>query len=289
VRVTSGPTLLILGHVTRDVFGQETRLGGAASFAARAAALLGIDTALVTVAPRDAVELAPLRSLPGLSVCIVPSDTITTFGLEYTGSERKLGLLARARPLAITDVPEAWRAPMALYVGPVAGECDTALVEAFAGSYVMASIQGWLRDPAARGAVVPAELGAARKPPSNLRAACLSSSDHPRAFDIAARLTSRGVIVALTRGRAGSLVMWDQQSVSVPAEPAQELDPTGAGDVFSLVFGLSLWCGHAPRAAGQRAALAAARVVEGPGLGRLLAVRSELTFAPPVCQRPPAE
>src|SRR5687768_15316809 len=77
------PHLLVLGHVTRDLFGSEARLGGAAAFAARAAVLLGIDTALVTVAPPRAAELEPLRQLTGLQLAVAPSEHITTFGIEY--------------------------------------------------------------------------------------------------------------------------------------------------------------------------------------------------------------
>jgi sugar/nucleoside kinase (ribokinase family) len=57
--------------------------------------------------------------------------------------------------------------------------------------------------------------------------------------------------------------------MDVPAAPAIEVDPTGAGDVFGLVFALALARGADLATAGQRAAAAAARVVEGPGLGTL--------------------
>jgi 1D-myo-inositol 3-kinase len=59
----------------------------------------------------------------------------------------------------------------------------------------------------------------------------------------------------------------------VPAAPARERDPTGAGDVFGLVLATALGRGSSPQQAGQLAALAAARVVEGPGLGTLALMR----------------
>src|SRR4051794_28826758 len=57
------PELLVLGHVTCDnlVGGTTSRLGGAAAFAARAAAHLGVRTAVVTAAPKTFTLLAPLR------------------------------------------------------------------------------------------------------------------------------------------------------------------------------------------------------------------------------------
>lgn len=272
------PSLLILGHVTRDVFGSTSRLGGAAAFAARAAVLLGIHTRLVTVAPVDAPELDELRELPGLELCVVRSDRITTFGHEYVAERRLLWLLERARPLALDDIPAAWRTPDVVYAGPVAGECDEALLDGFVGTYGIGCIQGWLRDPVAGRLVRPRRLNEPCRIPSALRAVTFSASDHPGAAELSRRLALGGVRVAVTRGRRGARVAWPDGEGSVLAEPAQSVDPTGAGDVFALIFGLSSWAGAGPLEAAQRASLAAARVVEGPGLGALAEARSALNF-----------
>jgi sugar/nucleoside kinase (ribokinase family) len=269
------PRLLVLGHVTRDLFGSEARLGGAAAFAARAAALLGIETALVTVAPEQAPELEELRGLPGLQLEVAGSECITTFEIEYSGSRRRLSLVTRARPLSWQDIPPAWRAAELVYVGPVAGECDEALLAGLADSYGIGCIQGWLRDPVP-GPVRPRRLREAEHPPALLDVVSFSLSDHPLAPRIARELCEQGLIVAVTEGRLGARLSWGGQQCWVPAAPAREVDPTGAGDVFALVLGLSLWAGFEPPEAARRAGLAAARVVEGPGLGRLAEVREEL-------------
>ena len=265
------PRLLVLGHVTRDLFGSEARLGGAAAFAAQAAVLLGIDTALVTVAPLRAPELEPLRRLAALQLAVAPSEHITTFGIEYRAGERELSLLERARSLTWEDIPPAWRAPELLYVGPVAAECDEHLVEAFGETYGIGCIQGWLRDPVPGGRVRPLELPAARHPPKMLKAISFSASDHPQSSALAEELARTGITVAVTSGRQGIRVWSGQTECWVPATAALEVDPTGAGDVFALVFGVSLWMGLDPRDAARRGARAAARVVEGPGLGNLAA------------------
>lgn len=273
----SCPTLLVLGHVTRDHFGGETRLGGAAAFAARAAALFGIDTALVTVAPPAAPELAELAPLPSERVALRPSDTITTFALEYSGEERELSARARARPLVPSDVPQEWRQPDVVFLGTVAGECDEALADAFPDAFVCGCLQGWLRSPEL-GPVRARPLPLTCSVPQSLRALTLSRSDHPRSEAIARALARRGVVSALTEGRRGATIFSGSERFTVPALPAREVDPTGAGDVFSLVFGLSLWAGFAPFEAATRAALAAAHVVEGPGLGTLARVTDRLSF-----------
>jgi sugar/nucleoside kinase (ribokinase family) len=270
--------LLVLGHVTRDKFGREQRLGGAAAFAARAAALLGIDTALVTVAPATAPELDELRAVPQLELCVVDSERITTFGHEYVAARRQLSLLERARPLTWHDIPPAWQKPEVFYVGPVAGECDAALLEPLQDAFGIGCIQGWLRDPVVGRLVRPRRLDPDCRIPKALRAVSYSASDHPGAAVLARELATSGVPVAVTRGRRGARVSWGLQQAWVPAAPAAEVDPTGAGDVFALIFGLSLWAGFEPLAAARRAAVAAARVVEGPGLGNLAHARDELAF-----------
>jgi 1D-myo-inositol 3-kinase len=109
-----------------------------------------------------------------------------------------------------------------------------------------------------------------RSPALNL--AILSEEDHPDAESVAARFIARGALVAVTRGARGATLQataagrWE-----IPPAPAVEIDPTGAGDVFGVVLALGLASGKAPADAGADAAWAAARVIEGPGLGRLIA------------------
>jgi sugar/nucleoside kinase (ribokinase family) len=265
------PDLLILGHVTADEIGAELRLGGAGAFAAGAAVALGLRAALVTAAPPSFPLLADLRALAarGLTLHVVPSEVVTTFALDYSGPRRHLVLRRAAPPLRPSDVPEAVRGAPVVYVGPVAGECDRALVESLGTtSYVCAGIQGWLRR-SSPGVVEPALAPEANEPPANLAAAVLSEEDHPEAEAIAAALARRGKVVALTRGARGATLLAGARRIDIPAAPAREVDPTGAGDVFGLVLGLSLARGVPLEDAGRRAALAAARVVEGPGLGTL--------------------
>lgn len=265
--------LLVLGHVTRDEIDGDVRLGGAAGFAARAAVALGMRTALVTAAPPDSPLLEDLRSLEGLSLAVAPSEAITTFALQYRGGRRSLLLRAVARPLAPADVPAAFRSAAVAYVGPVAGECGRALVEILGGGasapLVCAGLQGWLRRPGPGGVVEPALGGEAIDPPANLRAAVLSEEDHPDAETIATALAKRGLVVALTRGARGSTLLAEGTRREIPPAPAREVDPTGAGDVFGVVLALALARGARPEEAARSAAAAAARVVEGPGLGTL--------------------
>ena len=266
--MSAAPHLLVLGHVTCDEIDDGTRLGGAASYATLAAARLGIDTALVTVAPPDDPLLAPLRAEPRLALHCIPSDVITTFALTYAGTHRRLWLRQTARPLRIDDIPPRWRDAAVTYVGPVAGECDRALLDALGARFVAAGLQGWLRRAGDGGEIEPALAPEALAPP-RLDAAILSELDHPEAAAIGARFASAGARVAVTRGARGATILDRKDRLDIPPAPAIEVEPTGAGDVFGVVLALELQKGAPARDAAFAAAAAAARVVEGPGLGRL--------------------
>ena len=268
MRRSGPPHLLVIGHVTRDEVEGGVCLGGAAGYAALAAVRLGIETALVTAAPPADPLLAPLRALPKLSLHCADSDELTTFALAYAGSRRSLALRRRARALTADDIPEGWRGAPVAYVGPVAGECDRALVAALASRFVGAGLQGWLRRAAPDGTIGPALAAEALDPPP-LGAAILSEEDHPDVEAVAARFAAAGATVAITRGACGATILAEGERIEVSPAPAREVDPTGAGDVFGVVLTLRLAAGATTRAAAAAAAEAAARVVEGPGLGTL--------------------
>lgn len=287
--------LLVLGHVTRDEVdagdspGAErgdgepsVRWGGAAAYAALAAARLGVRTGLVTAAPADSPLLDELKSETRLSLHVVPSATFTTFALRYSGAARKLWLLGRAPSLRFEDIPSAFLRAGTVYVGPVAGECSAALVRACAAkttTFVGIGLQGWLREVGAGEAAAVTSRGEARPVQPALdesildvpgvAAAVASEVDHPDIMAFASRLVDRGTAVAITRGARGASLFHGNARVDVAAAPADERDPTGAGDVFGVVFTLQLAHGASLREAGEAAALAAARVVEGTGLGTL--------------------
>jgi len=263
--------LLVVGHVTRDEMDGGVRLGGAASYAALAAACLGYEPGLVTVAPPDDPLLEPLRRAPRLAVHCAPSDVMTTFALDYTGGHRQLWLRRRARALALDDIPPPWRRPRIAYVGSVAGECDGAFVRGLDALFLGAGLQGWLRRTDENGRIEPARLADTpeMQHPPRLDVAIISEEDHPDGDAVVRSSVGRGGTAAITRGARGATLIRSTERLDIPAVPAQEVDPTGAGDVFGVVLTLELASGRSLAAAGRAAAAAAARVVEGAGLGTL--------------------
>ena len=245
----------MVGHVTRDEVAGGVHLGGTASYAALAAACLGYETALVTIAPPDDPLLEPLRRAPRLHLHCVPSEVMTTFALDYAGGQRRLWLRRRARPLVIDDVPVDWRRPRIAYVGAVAGELDAGFAQGLGGRFVGAAVQGWLRRFGDDGRVEPAHAEGVlevRDPPG-LHVAIVSEEDHPDAETVVRGFVGNGGTAAITRGRArGATLLRNDARLDIPALPAREVDPTGAGDVFGVVLTLELAPGKTARGRGAR-------------------------------------
>jgi len=277
MRLDSGVELVVVGHATRDLIihdahtrkTPEIRLGAAVSFAAQAAACFCVRTAVVTAAPAGFRLLAPLEQEPLIEIVTTESAVPTTFELDYSGPVRGVRLLERAHDIQPAHIPARFKnAPLA-YVAPVAGECGRAVVEALSAGRVVVGAQGWLRDIASDGRIVPRIHEEAEHPPDGLFAVVFSELDHPDAKQLAQRFARNTPVVGLTRGARGVSLYVDGTCHNIAPDPANEVDPTGAGDVFGLVLGIATSRNVPPLQAARLAAQAAARVVEGPGLGRL--------------------
>src|SRR5438270_7063622 len=90
-----GPDYVLVGHVARDVFGGESRLGGAVVYAGAMAARLGRRVGIVTAGN---VSLNDEAALAEAAVVSLPSKT-TTFEHHEDARGRALRLLDCAAPL----------------------------------------------------------------------------------------------------------------------------------------------------------------------------------------------
>ena len=255
------PDFLAIGHVTRDRTKEGLVPGGTVTYAALTAARMGLRPAILTSASTDALPLSPVRDVP---THVVRSTETTTFRNVYEGGRRTQHLEAVAADIGPADVPEEWLgAPMVL-LGPVVGELAPELARRFLGSTVVASLQGWLRTWDADGLVAPSPWRGDDLLP-DASAAVVAESDIADAAD-AAHWARLAPLLIVTRGALGSTVHKGARTHEVHAFPANELDPTGAGDVFAAAFLIRYHeTGDALEAA-EFASCAAAISVEGPGV-----------------------
>ena len=207
------------------------RVGGAVTYAALAAGGMGLSPAVVTSVGPD---LDPAGSLPGIRVHAVPASDTTTFRNTYHGGRRTQVLSRVAAPIDVTDIPVEWRAAPLVVLGPLAGEVSDKLARSFPNATVVASVQGWLRRWDLEGRVTPAEWDGDAVLPY-VDAAVVSRDDlGERSWP--ERWKDTVPVMIVTAGGEGAMVHLDGRWHEVPAFPVQEVDPTGAGDVFGSVY-----------------------------------------------------
>lgn len=272
------PTFLTIGHVTRDLLpGEAFTLGGTVTFAALTASQLGCTAALVTHA--DAQLLSQLPTLlPHIGIAACPAPAATAFENRYTTEGFRVQYLrARATPLAFTDIPPAWLAAPIILLGPLAQEIPLALVQVLprrSGSLLAATPQGWLRRwDEADGRVWPTPWEHAEAILPLLDVLILSHDDllpfasgqRAAADAILSEWSKRVPLLVATDGRHGATLFEHGTTTRFAPYPADEVDPTGAGDVFAAAFLTHLYQHNDPHAAMNFANCTASLSIEHTG------------------------
>lgn len=258
----TAPEFVVVGHVVQDLAPDGWTLGGTASFASLQAKRLGLSVGVVT---RASAELNLSRWLPGVEVAGRPSSVTTAFENRYEGGRRRQRVPRRAEGIATEDVPEAWRLTPIVLFGPVAGEVPVSLGTAFAASLSGAAAQGWLRR-VDRNGMVRRRAWQGEAFWSGCDAVFVSDEDLGRRRDQAERWAEVVPIVVFTEYVRGACVHEGGGWRRIEAFPADEVDPTGAGDVFAAAFLVRYRETKDTVAAARFAAAAAACSVEAVGL-----------------------
>ncbi len=242
------PAFLSIGHITRDIQPDGSfSLGGTVTFAALTAYRLGLTSAIITCADAELLACLP-ELLPDIEVQARPTAATTTFINTYTETGFRIQYLrARADPLQIDDIPESWLATPVVLFGPLAQELDADLVALFPrrpDRIVAATPQGWLRRWDADGRVWPTPWHNAEHILPALDVLILSHDDllpfadgNRQAADaILSRWSMLVPLLVATDGRHGATLFRHGSTQHFPAYSVQEVDPTGAGDVFAASF-----------------------------------------------------
>ena len=247
IKKGASPDFLTIGHVTRDILPDKSfSLGGTVTFAALTAYRLGLVAAIITCADAELVAELPAR-LPEIGLAVRTSPATTAFVNTYHEGFRTQYLRARADQLQLEDVPQAWlQAPIVLF-GPLDQELSPSFIRRFPrsqGSVFAATPQGWLRRWDQDGRVWPTPWAVANDILPLLDVLILSHDDllpfaDGNRIDADAMLSHWSMQVPLlvaTDGKHGATLFQHGIAERFPAYAAQEIDPTGAGDVFAAAF-----------------------------------------------------
>jgi sugar/nucleoside kinase (ribokinase family) len=257
------PRLLSVGHVCHDRAPGGDVVGGSVTYGSLTARRLGWEVAILSSAGPD---FEPERELPGVPMLLQPSAATTRFVNEYApDGTRRQTLTARADDIRFDALPEQWRSPDALLLGPLAGELKGVGATAFTADCVGAIAQGYVRAFDAEGRVSAKAWERPERDLLGVHVLFLSQHDLPDADARARELLSLVPLVALTRGWRGLTLLSREGVHDVPSLPRPEKDPTGAGDVFAAAFLVRYQETGDPLEAAAFAACAASCAVEGIG------------------------
>jgi hypothetical protein len=298
---------VVVGAASRDLTEDDRRgwlLGGTVTYAALAAARMGLRVGALVGVDRPAAGAAELDLLEAAGVRLrrVPLERGPVFvNLESEGHRRQRWLSTSGR-VPVAALPPEWREATGWLLGPVAGELgDEWSGVAGPGAHVTLGWQGLLREFAADGWVE--RVGAAPSPllsAAGLVCASLDDLGPQASFEVLRGFAPAATLV-LTAGGRGGFVSCPPEGGSMPGAPGPGpapdrpaprrpgtslasgrpwlgryraiqaraiVDPTGAGDVFMAALTAAwLLTGELATSRALRfAAAAGSCAVEGVGL-----------------------
>ncbi|MEM7028368.1 MAG: PfkB family carbohydrate kinase [Chloroflexota bacterium] len=181
-------------------------------------------------------DIPDLSVLDGIQLKAIPHEYSTTFENIYENGQRRQILSAYSGPLTIDDVPLSWRSAPLVHLAPIAQEYSPALYKCFPNSLVCATVQGWLRSNDEQNNVIFKPHADIRSSLTGIDILVMSVADVFGDHALLKELLTQVRIGVETLGPEGCRIFHQGDVISVPVEPAEEIDPTGAGDIFAAAF-----------------------------------------------------
>ncbi len=260
------PDFLVIGHICHDKIPGGFTPGGAAAYAGLLSHRLGHNTAILT-AYGDDFQFA--SQFEGINVHAVASPQTTVFENIYHDGQRTQYLHSRANPLTPADLPAHWQAPKTVLLGPICDEVSFGFLDFFAqkDTITCACPQGWMRQWDAQHQVFPKPI-----PDWQLLAKAdiisMSEADVGGDWALIEHIASIAPLLLVTQGAQGATVFEQGHSRrQFPALPVEEVEPTGAGDIFAAAFTLCYAEERDVERAARFAIAAAGVSVTGKGMG----------------------
>lgn len=227
------PDFLCIGFFCHDVKEEGYILGGTASYCSLAASRLGQKTAVLTSVGADFLFSDTFQK-EGIVVCNKPAPKTTVFHNIYKEGIRTQYLYDRANTIEEKDLPELWMKIPIVKFCLIADEVAPSLLTAFPNALKAATIQGWLRQWDDKGKISPKTMDWELL--NTIDIVLFSDADIPNIQQVLPIITKKVEIVVMTRGADGASIFYKNKQYDFPAYPVEEVDPTGAGDVFAASF-----------------------------------------------------
>jgi hypothetical protein len=227
------PDYLIIGHILKDNTPAGAILGGTASYAGLTADKLGQYTVALTSYGPEIPALTPLNNI---KIKAVPAPQSTTFENIYEDGVRHQKWLASGAPLSTEQIPREWRNAPIVHLAPMAQEISPNMCGYFRNNLVCVTMQGWLRGQDEQYNVIyqPHPHLETWLPHIDILVLSLADVQGDReTLDHFLNMVQLGVE---TLGSEGCRVYHRGTTTHIPVQPLEEVDPTGAGDIFAAAF-----------------------------------------------------
>jgi sugar/nucleoside kinase (ribokinase family) len=253
---------LLIGHVAVDLTPTGKQLGGTVSYSALTAKAMGLRVGIVTSAGED----APLNLLDGIQIFNLPTEQSTIFENVKTEHGRKQTLHHQATSISFDDVPQIWRDAPIVHLAPIAQEVDPALVKQFPSSWVGVTPQGWMRGWDENGSVFATAWENSQQVLGQVGGVVMSLEDINRDLELVEWMAHHTRLLCLTEGDEGAVLHWHGDRRRYRPVKVDEVDATGAGDIFAAAFFVRLYQTKDPWEAARFATNLAAHSVTRVGL-----------------------
>lgn len=207
-------------------------MGGTASFASLTGKALGMKVGIITSCADD-IDRSSLGDIP---IIIKPTEESTTFRNVYTPAGRIQYLYHQAPILDYSLVPEVWKNAPLVHLGPIAQETHPNLSKSFPNSIMVLTPQGFMRSWDEEGKVSLCEWPESRYVLGNSEIAIMSIEDVQGDEERIEEMASSIKILVVTEGAQGCRVFWNGDIRHFLPPKMDEVEATGAGDIFSAAY-----------------------------------------------------
>lgn len=252
---------LCIGHLTEDVTPDGIHLGGTAAFSTLTAKAFRLHCGLVTSFNGEELphEFVKVQTL------IQKTDKMVRFENHYEQGKRIQFVTQKTAQLQLKNLPSKFYEAKLTHIGPILNDSELSETQLFSDSFLGITPQGWLRE--CRDGKVIRTSWEILKPLLPLAdAVIISQEDIDYNQQTVEQMVLLCKLLVVTEGYHGAKLYWQGDSYQFVAPPKNELDPTGAGDIFSAAFFILYQRGYSPILAGEIATEIASLSVTRKGL-----------------------
>lgn len=223
---------LLIGHVAVDLMPNGKQLGGTVSYAALTAKAMGLRVGIITSVSDD----VDLGLLSDIQIVNIPTEHSTIFENVKIENGRKQTLHHQASKIFSEHIPDTWKNSPIVHLAPIAQEVDYDVIKCFDNSFIGVTPQGWMRAWDENGSVKHTAWENSEQVLSQVGGVVLSFEDTNRNLEKVEWMASHTNLLCLTEGKLGCVLYWHGDRRRFRPIEVDEIDATGAGDIFAAAF-----------------------------------------------------